>query len=98
MIGLTYGVLPTREQFSAAFDRECPEGYRISLSRSDSRACDGFRLGDGTWAEEELWAAVVEIVTCEDDSDDSDDQNQVEVPQALDLVSAIMETLGFEWI
>ena len=59
---LTYGQLPTREEFDSAFDRECPSGYRITLSHSDGEACEGFRLGDGEWTADQLWQAITEIV------------------------------------
>jgi hypothetical protein len=59
---MTYGQLPSREDFEAAFEREVPgSGYRISLSSSDARACDGFKLGDGEWTADELWNAISEI-------------------------------------
>lgn len=60
---MTYATLPTRERFDDAFDAECPNGYRISLGSSDSRACDGFRLGDGTWTADQLWDAINEIIS-----------------------------------
>lgn len=88
MQSMTYGTLPTREEFEAAFDRQCPNGYEIQLSDSDSRAADGFRLGDGSWSEPDLWEACNEIVSAYKEDD----------VQAIDLVSCIMETLGFEWI
>ncbi len=89
MTSLTYGVLPTRETFDAGFEVECPDGYRIVLGRSDSASCEGFRLGDGTWSADELWSAIQEIVDSEVDEG---------YDARMDLVSAIMGTLGFEWI
>ena len=65
---LTYGVLPSREAFDSAFDMECPRGYRLSLGASDSRTCDGFKLGDGTWNANDLWEAISEIVNHEGDA------------------------------
>jgi hypothetical protein len=41
--------------------------YRITLSQSDSRACDGFNLGDGEWTADELWSAICQIVDCPGD-------------------------------
>lgn len=98
---LTYGVLPTQESFDEAFDRECPGGsYNIQLSRSDSRAVDGFLLGDGDWTAEQLWKAVTEIVTVSQLS--QAEENHVEyyakLDGAMDLVSSILGTLGFEWV
>ena len=157
---MTYGQLPSREEFDAAFTQEVQSGrYRITLSHGDSRACDGFQLGDGAWTAEELWSAIIEIVN--DPGDEitvSDDETWEDVYQvfypgtdrapieigpdeselmewaqrfcehhvthveiarealdfaaaygqvgndftrrdiAMDLVSSILDTLGFEWI
>lgn len=51
---LTYGQLPSRDDFAAAFDCEVSGKYRIALSHSDSKACEGFNLGDGEWTADEL--------------------------------------------
>lgn len=60
---MTFGQLPAREEFDAAFDRGIQGGkYRITLSHSDSECCEGFALGDGEWTVEELWRAVCQIV------------------------------------
>jgi hypothetical protein len=156
---MTYGTLPSREDFDAALDREVSGKYRITLSQSDSRACDGFNLGDGEWTADELWRAISQIVhypgdeiTVSEDSEWEDvyqvfypgtDRAPVEIgpdesdliewaqrfcehhvthveiarealnfaaaygevghdftkwESAMDLVSSILETLGFEWI
>ncbi len=59
---MTYGTMPSRGEFDAAFDRECPNGkYNIRLGSSDSRAMDGFNLGDGEWSATELYDACAEI-------------------------------------
>ena len=61
-LSLTYGQLPSREEFDAAFDRECQGGkYRIRLGHSDAEACEGFILGGGKWTAEQLWQALCEI-------------------------------------
>jgi hypothetical protein len=157
---MTYGQLPSRDDFDAAFDRELQGGrYRITLSHSDGEACEGFALGDGEWSAEQLWNAIGEIVNFPGDeitvSEDSEweDVYQVLYPgtdrafieigpdeseliewaqrfgracvahvelarevlnysaaygdvghdftrwdSAMDLVSGILGTLGFEWI
>ena len=156
---LTYGQLPSREEFDSAFDREVQGKYRITLSQSDAKACEGFNLGDGEWSAEELWHAVNQVVDFAGDAitvsedDEWEDVYQVFYPgtdrarveigpdeseliewaqrfcehhithveiarealnfaavygevgrdfsrreAAMDLVSSILETLGFEWI
>jgi len=92
MTTMTYGTMPTREEFDEAFDRECPNGYNIVLSRSDSRAMDNYNLGDGKYTARELWFAIKQIV----DSEDVDTTWADDGP--MNLVSSIMETLGFEWV
>jgi hypothetical protein len=60
---LTYGQLPSREQFDSAFEREVHgRVYRITLSHTDAETCDGFILGDGEWSADELWKAINQIV------------------------------------
>jgi hypothetical protein len=157
---MTYGILPTREQFDAAFEHAVPGNrYRITLSRSDAEACEGFSLGDGEYPADQLWDAISEIVSFPGDavtvSEDEtwEDVYQVFYPgtdrapveigpdeteliewaqrfcqhhvthvqiarealsfaaaygevgrdysrqeTAMDLVSSILDTLGFEWI
>ncbi len=96
MKSMTYGVMPSHEDFDAAFERECPNGYNITLGASDSKAVDGFKLGDGCWTADQLWDAVNEIVThwATDTNDEAGDLQDTRV----DLVSCILGTLGFEWI
>jgi hypothetical protein len=90
MKSMTYGILPTREDFNAAFELECPAGYRISLGLSDSLACKGFLLGvDGLWPADGLWAGITQIVSS---------RKRVRSEERMALVSSILETLGFEWI
>ena len=100
MISMTYGVMPKREDFQRAFERECPNGYHIVLSSSDSRAVDGFKLGDGVWSESDLWEAVNEIAEYHNlpSTVFLRPRGMYDPISAMDLVSSIMETLGFEWI
>lgn len=87
---MTYGTLPTFEQFDSAFDAaELRDGrYHITLGAADSRACENFRLGDGEYTADQLYAACKEIV----------EAWNAEGTDAMDLVSGIIETLGFEWV
>lgn len=162
---MTYGQLPSREEFDAAFEREVPGGYRITLGHSDAQACEGFNLGDSEWSADALWDAINQIVDSPSDAitvsedDEWEDVYQVFYPgtdrapveigpdeteliewaarfrqgsecnsyscssietarqalnfaaayggvgrdftrrdAAMDLVSCILDTLGFEWI
>lgn len=97
---MTYGVLPSREAFNAAFEVECPAGYRLILCGADSGACEQFKLGTGVWSADELWDAITEIITTSQAAPPDTDQSAyyMRLDGAMDVVSAIMGTLGFEWI
>jgi len=84
---LTYGVLPSRDAFVAAFNRTLGAGerYAIKLNRSDARAADGTTIGTDSYMATELYKGVGELVAKGDDA-------------ALDLASSILSTLGIEWI
>ncbi len=93
---MTYGVMPTFEDFERAFNEECPRGrYSIVLGSSDNRAADGFRLGDGEWTATDLYSACVEIADVWH-AERCTDETVTDV--ALGLVCSILDTLGFEWI
>ncbi len=81
MRSMTYGILPSRADFDAAFERECPDGtYSI---RNDKGGADG------DYTASKLWALVKE--SAELLNDDGDEE-------AGDFASAVLSTLGFEWI
>ena len=90
MQSMTYGELPSRDDFDSAWDRLDRAGelrgglYHISLSESDSRAVDGYSLGDGAWTQDQLWDALEEI--------------NGDTIEGTELVGSILYTLGFEWI
>ncbi len=95
MISLTYGVMPDRSMFNIAFAYECPDGsYKINLNSNDAKVVDEFALSSGRWTCEALWFALREI----NDTDPSQFQNDEMMERAMDVVSAILYTLGFEWI
>lgn len=89
MKSMTYGTMPTFEEFEAAFDEKCVGfGYHVTLGRTDSVAVEGYKLGDGYWKAQELYDACKQIV----------DEWSEETEAAMSLVSSIMETLLFEWV
>jgi hypothetical protein len=105
MILLTYGNMPTFEQFTRRFARETrPDNvYHITLSTSDARALaetpgcpDGFELTDGAFSVSYLWSALNEIV--DHWRTDTMDEAGPYQDQRVDIVSSILSTLGFEWI
>ncbi len=68
MTSMTYGVMPSREEWGARWDAMDAAGelrgglYHIQLGRSDGDAVEGYRLGDGAWNCTGLFDAVSEIV------------------------------------
>lgn len=97
---LTYGVLPTREQFDDAFEGDLgPDGvYRV-------RNCK--RVGNRDFTCATLWAEVNDATnelsaeTCEGewaDDNRSADEIQLDAEQAGDWASAVLQTLGIEWV
>lgn len=96
---MTYGQLPSREAFDAAFDRECPGGaYRITNCK---------RVGNATFTASELWSELNDAVnesnaeTCEGEwADDSRSYDEIQADEeaAGDWASCVLGTLGFEWI
>jgi len=87
MVSMTYGTLPTQDEFLRAFANEV-EGtrYRIRAGLSDRRIID-----DGDYTSAELWVEVQKLTY-------RWLHGQPFAEQAGNLASAILETLGFEWI
>lgn len=87
---MTYGTMPSREAFMVHFSHEVDgPSYSIRLSRTDSAAAEGTIIGDGDYDAEELYKGVKQLVAKLNDDGDDD---------AGDLASAILGTLGFEWV
>jgi hypothetical protein len=78
---LTYGVLPSYEDFEEAFDAEVPNStYQIRNDRGGA---------DGDYTARQLYSLVKEQT--ELFNEDGDDE-------AGDFASAVLSTLGYEWI
>lgn len=89
MKSMTYGVLPSWREFEKAFKKEVPEGqYPMTLRGEDSKAARGTVLGDGTFDAKELYKGVKQLTAKYERGDDD----------AGSLASAILDTLGFEWV
>ncbi len=94
---MTYGTLPTREQFDEAFDRECPEG-------TFSFGNDPY-VGNDKLTASQLWREIAtQYATCEDGEHfeecpgDGDCQGHCPCEEAGSWCSAVLGILGFEWI
>jgi len=95
---LTYGQLPSREEFDAAFEEEAPAGYRVRLSSRDYDALEWAGLYHyaprDRWDEDETWEILNALVAAWRRGDD----DPYGADYAGDLASSIMTTLGFEWV
>lgn len=82
---MTYGVLPSFEEFSVAFD-ECVNGdkYRFRNMKSNF-------VGDEDLPKDALWELLQDLVAVHNSDDVSSEE-------AGDLASSILSTLEFEWI
>jgi hypothetical protein len=91
MISMTFGEMPTRDQFDSQFQRfEDQNG--IDLFRFG----DDKRLGNCSLTRNELWAELEKVhaeystLLADDGEDDPEDVGQ--------WLSCVLEVLGFEWI
>lgn len=93
---LTYGVLPSREEFDAAFDEEVPGGSFEIMSGE----LMGSRLPvpDGGYSADELWDVLEGIVGSDTLWDGVDQEPGPEDEAGLQFASNILSVLGFEWI
>ena len=89
MISLTYGVLPSREAFGAAFDAVCSDTGLFEI-----RNCR--RVGSRDFSATELWTELNEAVREFEESPDSDAATSDDGPRSW--ASCVLSVLGFEWI
>lgn len=85
MKSMTYGTLPTREEFDAAFEEKCPSG--LFAFGNDPRVGTCKLNCSGLW--DELNEAIL---------GDFDSQNPKLVEESGDWASLVLYSLGFEWI
>jgi len=83
---MSFGQMPSFDEFEEAFDREC-RGQLYEI-RAGQLAPEWFPEGDYT--ARELYALIKKM---KDDFGDEEDDDS----PAL-VASSIMETLGFEWV
>lgn len=93
---LTFGEMPTREQFDRAWDR--------AMSDEDNPPVDGVhfhfgndeRLGDAALTREELWA---ELTKASDEYQALLADDSITDPERVgDWVSRVLYCLGIEWV
>jgi len=80
---MTYGVMPTLEEFERAFDEKCPSG--MFTVRNCKRVGNENYTCFGLWTE--VQTAVLEWGLNEESSE-----------AAGNWASAILASLGFEWV
>jgi hypothetical protein len=89
-VTLSHGIMPSFEEFSKAFDRECPRGvYGITPGMGHDPVMEA-AAGDHT--ARELYDM------CERLADEWGDEDVSIDDSGAMLASAIMSTLGFEWV
>ncbi len=97
MITMTFGVMPSREDFDFAIVRENAEsGYRFG---NDTRVGTCMLTPDELW--NELQKALEEYNQGDSDkpSEDYEDSEElVRADNAGHWCSRVLETLGFEWV
>ena len=88
---ISYGIMPTRGTFDAAFDRECPEGnYTYDMKGTDARTMERVGLDSaGVVNCEELYKIVRMLTNAYANYTDD---------AAGELASSFLATLGIEWI
>jgi hypothetical protein len=85
---MTHGVLPAFAEFEAAFDRECTRGrYEITCGAARNPVTED---AAGEYTARELYGLCARLADDWEGIEDGDCGAQ--------LASAIMGTLGFEWI
>lgn len=94
---LTYGTLPTREEFGAAFERECKREYaEIAGERCFSAPIFAFtndpRVGTVTLTCSELWRELNDALI------DYRECGQPAADTAGQWCSDVLGVLGFEWV
>lgn len=81
-LSLSYGQMPTRDQFDRMFARQCGEDGRYLISNDK-----GGR--DGDYTASQLWK-LLQVEVSEFNNNEGDENG--------DFVSAVLSTLGIEWI
>lgn len=88
-VSMTYGVMPTREQFDAACDEPDPErGPNGSAAATGFRFGNDKRVGDATLSPDELWTELQRAHA----------EWEAGSEEAGDWCSSVLGCLGFEWI
>jgi len=96
-VSMTYGVMPTREQFDAACDEPDPEcGPNGSIAATGFRFGNDKRVGDATLSPDELWNELQRAHAEYEGLLASDWDVDPEVVGSW--ISDVLGCLGFEWI
>jgi hypothetical protein len=86
MKSMTFGVMPTFEEFETAFQASCPQGvYRLKHGVPKNKPIE-----EGEYSVSQLWDQINILVTPPWDLEKDN--------SAINWASTIMHTLGFEWI
>lgn len=88
MVTMTFGVMPTREQFDAGFDQAVVEASSGTMASGLFSFGSDKRVGNCALNQEELWAEITKAHAEYDAGDEA----------SGDWCSAVLGCLGFEWV
>jgi hypothetical protein len=90
MLSMTYGTMPTREQYDEAWnkleDQEELRGHKFHFGNDP-------RMGTDALTQYELWD---ELVKAHHEFETSDDENEID--EVGDWMSSVLYCLNIEWI
>ena len=85
---MTFGEMPTFEEFEKQFGEKVGELYDWELKGEDAKTAERVGLDYAPFNAQELYNVVEQLTAAFQEGDD----------KAGDLASNIMTTLGYEWI
>lgn len=85
---MTWGVMPSREEFDEAWDAQCDERFAFGNDP---------RLGTCALSQDELWEELLKAHAESQAVDGSSDDGGAP-ERAGDWCSAVLYCLGFEWV
>lgn len=99
MLSMTYGHMPTRQQFDRAWDetvsRERKEGHRGGVQTGYFAFGRDPRLGDCRLTQDELWAELQKAAKEYEEGLQSDSED----PEPTgDWISSVLYCLSIEWV
>jgi len=93
---LSFGELPSYEEFEEVFEQACPDGFMpLSLNDRDAEVLEWSRAElnpAGPWTVDEAYEAIEHLTELWESG------NVYVGDAAGELANSLLETLGFEWV